>query len=94
MSQSADAHFIEQFNSRAHHKYQAEGFLLRDCVSAAERIEGTKAYFPVFGKGEANKKRRGHDATPMNRTEAALKRAWKPGKHLTTSTIRIFHART
>ncbi|WP_057464471.1 phage capsid protein [Pseudovibrio sp. POLY-S9] len=76
MSQSADAHFIEQFNSRAAHKYQSEGFLLRSCVSAAERIEGTKAYFPWFGKGTASKKIRGQRATPMNpprgRTEATL----------------------
>ncbi|WP_321337913.1 phage capsid protein [Breoghania sp.] len=76
MTQTADQHFIEQFNRRAHHKYQAQGFMLRSTVMPAERIEGTKAYFPVFGKGQAKKKRRGVDATPMNpdraRPEATL----------------------
>lgn len=76
MSMQADKHFVEQYNSRAYHLYQSEGFLLKSTVMPAEKIEGTKAYFPIFGKMAANKKVRGQKATPANaersRAEAVL----------------------
>jgi hypothetical protein len=66
MTQQADAHYVEQYRNRTTHIYQAEGFLLRGTVQAAERIEGTKAYWPKHGKGSARKKIRGQPAIPMN----------------------------
>lgn len=66
MSQQAQNWFVEQYNDRVAHVYQASGNLLRGTVSAAGSIRGTKAYFMVAGKGTARKKVRGQPAVPMN----------------------------
>lgn len=66
MSNDAPNWFVEQYNNRVIHKFQSKGFKLAGTVMPAGRIEGTKAYFPVAGKGTAKKKIRGNRATPMN----------------------------
>jgi hypothetical protein len=66
MSADAPNWFVEQYNSNVAHKYQSRGFLLRGTVMPEGRITGTKAYFPISGKGTARKKVRGQEAVPMN----------------------------
>lgn len=66
MSNEAPAWFVEQYNNRVMHKFQSKGFKLMGTVMPAGRIEGSKAYFPVAGKGTARKKVRGVRAVPMN----------------------------
>jgi hypothetical protein len=66
MSVDAPVWFKQQYNERVIAKFQAGGFMLQSTVSAAGTVEGTKAHFPIMGKGKANKKRRGQPAVPMN----------------------------
>lgn len=77
MAQDAPNWFVEQYNSTVMHVYQAKGNLLRGTVTPEGSITGTKAYFPISGKGTARVKVRGQAAVPMNPTrtfaEANLK---------------------
>ena len=72
MTQLADQHYVQQYNSRVNHIYQAEGFLLKGCVMPAEKIEGTKAFWFKQGKGSARKKVRGQPAVPMNPDKSVI----------------------
>lgn len=66
MAQDAPNWFVEQYNNDVAHKYQSKGNLLRGTVRPEGSITGTKAYFPISGKGTARKKVRGQQAVPMN----------------------------
>ena len=72
MTQLADAHYVQQYNNRVAHIYQAEGFMLKGTVQAAEKIEGTKAFWFKHGKGSARKKIRGQPAIPMNPDKSSI----------------------
>lgn len=66
MSGQASAHYIEQYENRVTHLFQAKGFLYNGMVTPHSRIEGKKAYWPRQGSGEAKDKVPGQAATPMN----------------------------
>lgn len=72
MTQEADNWFVQQYNSRVMHKYQSQGFILRGLVSPVGEIRGTKAYFPISGRGTARRKVRGQAAVPMNPTRTMV----------------------
>lgn len=73
MSQTAPAHYVEQWKSSALHEYQAGGFKLRNTTTAPEKITGKVMHFPIFGVVEAEEDvQRGDEATPSNANDTTV----------------------
>ncbi|MFN6339132.1 MAG: phage capsid protein [Cyanobacteriota bacterium] len=58
MTIQADAHYVQQYNSRVTHIYQNKGFLLKGMFMPENKIEGSTAYWPIHGSTVARKKQR------------------------------------
>lgn len=73
MSQTAPAHYVQEWRATALHQYQAGGFALRNTTTPPEKITGEKMHFPIFGRVEAEEDvKRGDTAKPSNPNDTTV----------------------
>ncbi len=81
MAQDAPNWYIEQWKRGAHHKYQNNGFTLKNTVMPPVKMDGTKLYFLVAGTGEAEEDvQRGDQAVPMNQPRERIEVSTKKSR--------------
>ena len=73
MSISAPNHYVQEYNTRALHVYQAGGFSLRNTTTPPEKITGEKMWFMIYGAIAAEEDvKRGDEAKPINGNDTRI----------------------